>query len=99
MTVVSSTTPALPSCPSRLSTISSVTVGGVWLIASAYAMTSRSSGVKTSDSRPRDVEAVVLGHEVVEVEAPRAADERRHGHVREGLEALVARVPLLQLLP
>ena len=33
--------------------ISSVTVGGVWLIASAYSMTSRSSGVKTSDSRQR----------------------------------------------
>ena len=32
---------------------SSVTVGGVWVIASAYSITSRSSGVNTSDSRHR----------------------------------------------
>ena len=45
------------------------------------------------------VEVAVVGLEVVEVEAPGAADLRRDGHVRERLELLVAPVPLLDLLP
>src|SRR5215216_2556784 len=53
MTAVSSTSAAAPSASSSRADKSSVTVGGVWLIASAYAMTSRSSGVNTSDSRHR----------------------------------------------
>src|SRR5215203_4329446 len=53
MTAVSSTSAGSPSCSSSRAASSSVTVGGVWLIASAYAITSRSSGVKTSDSRHR----------------------------------------------
>ena len=50
---VSSTTAGAPSCSIRWAVISSVTVSGVVLIASAYSRTSRSSGVKTSDSRHR----------------------------------------------
>src|SRR5215211_6747026 len=53
MTAVSSTSAAAPSSSSSRAASSSVTVGGVWLIASAYSITSRSSGVKTSDSRHR----------------------------------------------
>ena len=51
--MVSSTNAALPICARRASAISSVTSGGVTVIASAYSMTCRSSGVKTSDSRQR----------------------------------------------
>jgi hypothetical protein len=40
--------------------ISSVTVGGVSDIASAYSITSRSSGVKTSDSRHRGTRRIDL---------------------------------------
>ena len=53
MYAVSSTSAAGPSAASSLADSSSVTVGGVCVIASAYSMTSRSSGVKTSDSRHR----------------------------------------------
>src|SRR5215212_9641198 len=53
MNAVSSTSADAPSASNSRADISSVTVGGVWLIASAYSMTSRSSGVKTSDSRQR----------------------------------------------
>src|SRR5690606_1901187 len=48
---VSSTNPDSPSCSSNRADRSSVTAGGVWLIDSAYSMTSRSNGVKTSDRR------------------------------------------------
>src|SRR5580658_878049 len=48
---VSSTSAAGPSAFSSPADSSSVTAGGVSVIASAYSMTSRSSGVKTSDSR------------------------------------------------
>lgn len=51
MSVVSSTIAAAPSYYSNRADISSVAVGGVWLIALAYVITSRSSGMKTSDSR------------------------------------------------
>ena len=51
--VVSSTSAAGPSAASSRADSSSVTVGGVCVIASAYSSTSRSSGVKTSDSRHR----------------------------------------------
>ncbi|WP_456115282.1 hypothetical protein [Streptomyces beihaiensis] len=50
---VSSTIAAGPSRSSRLACSSSVTVGGVSVIASAYSITYRSSGVKTSASRQR----------------------------------------------
>ena len=42
-----------PSCSSSRANSSSVTRGGVSLIASAYSMTSRSSEVNTADSRHR----------------------------------------------
>ena len=41
---------------SRRADSSSVTVGGVVVIASAYSITSRSRGVNTSDSRQRGTE-------------------------------------------
>ena len=50
---VSSTMAGAPSWPSRRADRSSVTRGGVSLIASAYSRTSRSSGVNTGDSRHR----------------------------------------------
>ena len=50
---VSSTSAGAPSSSSSAADISSVTVGGVWLIASAYSITLRSRGVKASDSRHR----------------------------------------------
>src|ERR687898_2921710 len=53
MNAVSSTSAGAPSWSSSRADNSSVTVGGVSDIASAYSMTSRSSGVKTSDSRHR----------------------------------------------
>ena len=53
MNAVSSTSAGAPSCSSSRSDISSVTAGGVWVIASAYSITSRSSGVNTLDSRHR----------------------------------------------
>ena len=53
MNTVSSTRAAGPSRSSRLADSSSVTVGGVSVMASAYSSTSRSSGVNTSDSRQR----------------------------------------------
>ena len=53
MNAVSSTSAAGPSCSSSRADSSSVTVGGVFVIASAYSSTSRSSGVNTSDSRQR----------------------------------------------
>ena len=37
-----------------------MTVGGVSLIASAYSKTSRSSGVKTSDSRHRGISRALV---------------------------------------
>ena len=40
---------------------------------------------------------LVLGSEVVDVEAPAAADLRRDGHVRERLEARVSRIPRAHL--
>ena len=53
MNAVSSTSAGAPSWSSNRSDISSVTAGGVWVIASAYSSTSRSSAVNTSDSRQR----------------------------------------------
>lgn len=53
MNVVSSTIAAGPSRSSRPAYSSSVTVGGVLVMASAYSSTSRSSGVNTADSRQR----------------------------------------------
>src|SRR5690606_9337046 len=53
MYAVSSTSAGAPSWSSSRADNSSVTAGGVCDIASAYAITSRSSGVKTSDSRHR----------------------------------------------
>lgn len=53
MYVVSSTIAAGPTRSSRPAYSSSVTVGGVFVMASAYSITSRSSGVKSSDSRQR----------------------------------------------
>jgi hypothetical protein len=53
MNAVSSTSAGAPSWSSSRADNSSVTVGGVSDIASAYSMTSRSSGVKTLDSRHR----------------------------------------------
>ena len=53
MNAVSSTSAGAPSWSSSPAESSSVTVGGVTDIASAYSITSRSSGVKTSDSRHR----------------------------------------------
>ncbi len=51
MTTVSSIIAAGPSRSSRSADSSSVTVGGVFVMASAYSSTSRSSGVNTSDFR------------------------------------------------
>jgi len=53
MNAVSSTSAGAPSWPSNRPDSSSVTVGCVSVIASAYSNTSRSSGVNTSDSRHR----------------------------------------------
>ena len=53
MYAVSSTSAGAPSWSSNRSDISSVTAGGVWVIASAYSNTSRSSGVNAADSRHR----------------------------------------------
>src|SRR5580704_8673296 len=53
MKAVSSTSAAGPSRSSRPADSSSVTVGGVFVMASAYSSTSRSSRVNTSDSRQR----------------------------------------------
>src|SRR5258708_23436627 len=53
MHTVSSTIAAGPSRSSRLADSSSVTVGGVLVMASAYSSTFRSSGVNSADSRPR----------------------------------------------
>ncbi len=53
MYAVSSTSAAAPSCSSSRADSSSVTVGGVRVIASAYSSTSRSSGVNTVESRHR----------------------------------------------
>src|SRR5262249_23589278 len=50
---VSSTSAGAPSSSSSAADISSVTVGGVWLIASAYSITFRSNGVKAPDFRHR----------------------------------------------
>src|SRR5262249_16655413 len=52
-TAVSSTRAGAPSFLSSRADSSSVTLGGVSLIASEYSMTSRSSGVNTVDSRHR----------------------------------------------
>ncbi len=52
-TAVSSTSAGAPSCSSSRADSSSVTRGGVSVIASAYSITSRSSGVNTADSRQR----------------------------------------------
>src|SRR5690606_5147051 len=52
---VSSMSVSAPSCSSRRADSSSVTSGGVALIASAYSSTSRSSGVNTVDSRQRGI--------------------------------------------
>src|SRR3977135_4238186 len=53
MHTVSSTIAAGPSRSSSRADSSSVTVGGVFVMASAYPSTSRSSAVNTSDSRQR----------------------------------------------
>ena len=53
MNVVSSTRAPGPSAFSNVADSSSVTDGGVCVIASAYSMTSRSRGVKTSETRQR----------------------------------------------
>ena len=73
-----------PSSSSSAADSSSVTAGGVWLIASAYSITRRSSGVNTDASRQRGtsrdlrlVEPVVVRHEVVEVEARSCSRCRR----------------------
>ena len=50
---VSSSSAGAPSSSSSAADISSVTVSGVWHIASAYSITRRSSGVNTVDSRHR----------------------------------------------
>jgi hypothetical protein len=50
---VSSTSAGAPRSSSSAADISSVTVGGVWLIASAYSISLRSKLVKASDSRQR----------------------------------------------
>ncbi len=106
MHTVSSTIAAEPSRLSRLADSSSVTVGGVFVMASAYSSTSRSSGVNSSDSRQRGtwlafchVQVLVLRLEVVDVEAPTAANLRRDGHVRERLEARGGRMPRAHLRP
>jgi len=57
---VSSTSAGAPSRSSSRADNSSVTVSGVCDIASAYSMTSRSSGVKTSDSRHRGTSRALL---------------------------------------
>ena len=51
MHAVSSTIAAGPSWSSDRSESSSVTAGGVFVVASTYSSTSRSSDVNTSDSR------------------------------------------------
>src|SRR6266567_2837052 len=53
MTTVSSIIAAGPSRSSRSADSSSVTVGGVFVMTSAYSKSSRSSGVNTSDFRQR----------------------------------------------
>lgn len=53
MNTVSSTIAAGPSSSSSRADNSSVTVVGVFVMASAYSITSRSSGVNTSDCRQR----------------------------------------------
>src|SRR5262245_16963500 len=50
---VSSTSAAAPRSTRSAADISSVTVGGVWLIASAYSITLRSNGVNAPDFRHR----------------------------------------------
>lgn len=50
---VNSISPGTPRASSNSADISSVTAGGVWHIASAYAKTLRSTGVNTSLSRQR----------------------------------------------
>src|ERR1700722_536106 len=57
---VSSTSALAPSALSSRADNSSVTVGGVCVIASAYSMTSRSSAVKTSDTRQRGTSRALL---------------------------------------
>src|SRR2546423_614565 len=52
MHAVSSTSAAGPSCSSSRADSSSVTVGGVFVMASAYSSTSRSRGVNSSDAIP-----------------------------------------------
>jgi hypothetical protein len=51
-----------PRSVSSAADISSVTVGGVWLIASAYSITLRSKGVKAPDSRHRGTSRALSAH-------------------------------------
>jgi hypothetical protein len=53
ITAVSSTNAGAPSASSSAADISSLTVGGVLLIASAYSIALRSKGVNASESRQR----------------------------------------------
>lgn len=103
MNVVSSTNAVGPSASSSLADSSSVTVGGECVIASAYSMTSRSNGVKTSDSRHRGtsrarsrrVPRCALGSSRGPGKA--AVDQAGHRHVGRRLQILVTLIPLLYL--
>lgn len=103
-TAVSSTRAAAPSCLSSSADISSVTRGGVSLIASAYSITSRSNGVNIDDSPQRGtslalnfVEPFVVGLEVAKVQTERTADPGSGRHVGQRLQVGVELIPLLDL--
>ena len=103
--IVSSTIASSPRCASREATISSVTVSGVVDIASAYPSTSRSTRREDVGLAPPhhladllQVHALAVRQVVAEVQAPRAADGRGGGRLREHREVPVEGVELRDLL-
>ena len=101
---VSSTMAGAPSCSSSRADSSSVTRGGVSRhrlgVLHDVALERREHRRLTPPGHLAGlglVETLVVGVEVAEVEAPRAADQRGDRHVRERLQVGVELVPLLGL--